>query len=720
MVVADFNGDGKPDVVISAPYNTDGSEVELLLGKGDGTFAPATSLIGNLNLPYQVVTSDFNRDGKPDIAIVSYIGVTVLLGDGAGGFSSPAGYAIVDQGDIGIPSALVVADFNGDGIPDIAAGTSDGSTIQVFLGNGDGTFQNGLVTTYASIGGGPQSPGWMGAADFNGDGHVDLFLIANPGQLLLGNGDGTFQAPIQVANPKPALGAGAVAVADLNGDHKPDIVLTNDSINQLVSILNTPGTAGSAIVPAVFDFGAQVVGATAAATTVTISNPGTSAMEFSGLAISDTTDFSATSTCGSTVAPAALCAITVTFKPETTGEKTLTVTFTTNDPLSAAGKISVTGNAIAPVVSTSPAELQFSYQKVGTTSTAQTLQITNGGVGALTLAVSIQGDFQQTNNCFTSLAQGASCTVSITYSPLVPGSEVGRLVMTTNAVPAQSAVPLTGIGYVVGPTISVSPSSFNFGSQYVGTSSAPSVVTVENTGDAPFTISSVAASTGFVPLSTCGNSVQPSFSCAIGIFFDPASTGSQTGTLTITDNLSSSPQTVALTGNGTAIAVGPSADSSTAETLSGGKAAYQLSVAPVAGFSGTVNLSCVELAAGYTCALSQPSVVLNGSASASFTVSVTAAATAGLRPTPGPGIFSRIAFACPIALIFLGAGIYPKWRRHFLAIGLLVVAVAFTSSCTSSPNTTDGSSQTYVFLLQSQPASGITIEAPLTLTVPNQ
>jgi hypothetical protein len=283
---------------------------------------------------------------------------------------------------------------------------------------------------------------------------------------------------------------------------------------------------------------------------------------------------------------------------------------------------------------------------------------------------------------------------------------------------------LTGIGYVVGPSIAVSPSTFDFGSQYVGTSSAPSVVTVQNNGDAPFTISSVAATAGFVPLSTCGNSVQPSFSCAIGIFFDPASTGSQTGTLTITDNLSSSPQTVALTGTGTAITVGASSNSSTAQTFSSGKAAYQMSIAPVAGFSGTVNLSCVGLAAGYNCALSSTSAVLSGSTPAAITVTVSASATTatGSHGTHISGAFEGFALACPIALIFLGAGIYPRWRRRFLAIGLLAVAAAFTSSCggTTGKIGGAGSSQTYVFFLQAQPASGITIETPLTLTVPSQ
>lgn len=751
IAAADFSGDGKLDVLVSAIVSEGqgrNGEVLLLVGNGAGTFIPANSsnpVEGGAANFGQVVAADFNGDGKPDFALVAQDSVTVALGNGAGvfTFSSSGYFPLAGQSQYG-PSSIVVADFNGDGIPDLAIGLCDASfydvngnyvnasSVQVFLGKGDGSFMNPMVTTQMGWVSGPSlNVGAMGAADFTGDGHIDLFVGASESVgttgythfLLPGNGDGTFQVPIPVGASSIEDLAQGVAVADLNRDGKPDVVLAADvnNNNQLVSILNTSGTVGAAIDPTAFNFGVQVVGAAAQTTTITIGNPGTSAMEFSGLAVSDTADFSVTTSCGNTVAPAGGCTITVTFNPETTGEKTASVTFNTSDPLALTGQISVTGNATAPVVSASPAEVQFSYQKVGTTSPAQTLQITNSGVGALTPVISIQGDFQQTNNCPASLAQGASCTASITFSPLVAGSEAGRLLVASNAIPSQSAVALTGIGFVIGPVISVSPTSYNFGSQYVGTSSAPSVVTVENNGDAPFTIASVAATSGFVPLSTCGNSVQPAFSCAIGIFFAPASTGSQTGALTITDNLSSSPQTVALTGNGTAITVGASSDSSTAQTLSSGTAAYKMSIVPVAGFSGTVNFSCVGLAAGYNCALSQSSTALNGSTAASVTVTVTASTTAaGLQGAPTSGTLGRFALACPIALIFLGAGIYPKWRRRFLAIGLLAVAASFTTSCTSNASVTNSSNQTYVFFLQSQPTSGVTIETPLTLTVSNQ
>lgn len=717
MVVGDFNGDGKLDVQVAAdeaPSN--GGDVLFARGNGDGTFAAATASAGGSGHQAPIATGDLNGDGKPDIVW----GSAVLLGDGNGGFSPP-----VDLNTYDVPFALAIADLNGDGIPDIAMGFYNSGYVEAFLGNRDGTFQPGVLTATGS-GICCQTNDLLGVADFNGDGHLDVFLAnsdgVSPSLLLLGNGDGTFQAPSQLQTDFLSNGAEplAVAVADLNGDMRPDLLYVGGG--WFVSVLNTQGTAGTAIFPAAYDFGVQTVGTAATTTTVTIGNAGSSALQFSNLQVSDATDFSATTTCGSSVASGGSCSVTVAFNPQSAGPMTANVTFATNDPLPAANKISVTGNAIAPVVSTSSPLVQFSYQKVGTTSSPQDLQIANSGVGPLLLAIGIQGDFQQTNNCPASLAQGASCTVTITYSPLVPGSETGRLGISSNALQSQTTIALTGIGYIVGPLLALSPASLDFGSQYVGTNSAPSVVTVENNGDAPFSIASVTASSGFVPLSTCGNSVQPSFTCAIGIFFDPASTGSQMGTLSIADNLTTSPQSVTLTGNGTLISVAPATGSSTAQVVRNGQTAeFQLSIAPVSGYTGSVGLACVGLPAGFTCTLSQAAAVLNGSAAVPVTVSVSPSTTASISPrgndvSRGVG---GIVLACPIALIFLGAGICPRWRRRFLSIGTLAMVAVFAGSCGGNSSPASTSRLTYVFFLQSQPASSITVETPLTLTVQN-
>jgi hypothetical protein len=212
---ADFNNDGKLDVV------TPGS---LLLGNGDGTFQPPQDLASGSE-PFSVAIGDFNGDGNLDLAITNNDGssnVSILLGNGDGTFRPAMIF------DVGAPArSVAVGDFNGDGRLDLAV-TNVGclqcppSTVAVLLGNGDGTFQ--AAKTF-SVGSDPES---LATADLNGDGKLDLVIAdgANGASVLLGNGDGTFQ-PVQFfpAGSFPA----SVTVRDFNGDGKPDLVVVNSA-----------------------------------------------------------------------------------------------------------------------------------------------------------------------------------------------------------------------------------------------------------------------------------------------------------------------------------------------------------------------------------------------------------------------------------------------------------------------------------------------------------
>jgi len=162
-----------------------------------------------------VVVGDFNRDGMTDVATaeLSSNNISVLLGNGDGTFRPALPLAV------SLPRALIVGDFNGDGGPDLAVGGSQG--VSIFLGNGDGTFQ--LAGDFA-VGGRPALG--LAAGDFNRDGALDLAVVigAQPVFVLLGRGDGTFQAAQSFA----ADGFNTVvAVADLNGDGALDIVTVN-------------------------------------------------------------------------------------------------------------------------------------------------------------------------------------------------------------------------------------------------------------------------------------------------------------------------------------------------------------------------------------------------------------------------------------------------------------------------------------------------------------
>ncbi len=164
----DFNGDGKLDIVIvggNVSINSSG----ILLGNGDGTFTQGASLNAN----GVVTVADFNGDGKLDLAIGNIAGnsVTILLGDGSGNFTTASGSPIA----VGIqPEAIVAGDFNNDGKLDLAVANYGDGTVTLLLGNGDGTFTPASGSPYA-VGQGPIA---IAAADFNGDGKLDL-AVAN-------------------------------------------------------------------------------------------------------------------------------------------------------------------------------------------------------------------------------------------------------------------------------------------------------------------------------------------------------------------------------------------------------------------------------------------------------------------------------------------------------------------------------------------------------------
>ena len=232
VAVADFNGDGIPDLAVT---NTNGNTVSVLLGNGNGTFQPQVSYAAGA-APTGIVVGDFNGDGFADLAITNFVDVAgsgvivVLLGNGDGTFQN-----FVSYGAGSFAAGIAVADFNGDGIADLAvtnSGNGTGNTVGVLLGNGDGTFQS--QQTYAT----GTNPYGVVVGDFNGDGIPDL-AVTNEGDntvgVLLGNGDGTFQT--QQTFPTGATPVG-IAVADLNGDGNADLAVANNNANSLtVSVL---------------------------------------------------------------------------------------------------------------------------------------------------------------------------------------------------------------------------------------------------------------------------------------------------------------------------------------------------------------------------------------------------------------------------------------------------------------------------------------------------
>src|SRR6185295_421064 len=177
--------------------------------------------------------------------------------------------------------------------------------------------------------------------------------------------------------------------------------------------------------------------------------------------------------------------------------------------------------------------------------------LTNTGTAALSItSIAASGDFSQTNTCGASVAPAANCTISVIFTPTAAGARSGSITVTDNATGNPHTVALTGTG-TTAPGISFSPTSLSFGNQGVGTSSAAQTVTLTNTGTAPLSITSIVASGDFSQTNTCGASVAAGANCTISVIFTPTAGGARSGSITVTDNATGSPHTVALTGTGT-------------------------------------------------------------------------------------------------------------------------------------------------------------------------
>jgi hypothetical protein len=282
-----------------------------------------------------------------------------------------------------------------------------------------------------------------------------------------------------------------------------------------------------------------------------------------------------------------------------------------------------------PGIALAPAKVNFGNQTLGVRSAVETATVINAGTAPLSITqiTSSSTDFAEADNCVGTVAGGgATCTISITFTPSTTGSVTDQITITDNAAGSPHIITVTGTGVTSATAVTVSPTSLTFAGQTVGTVSTPQTVTITNTGTSTLDISSISAGGDFSQTNTCGaalNQLAVGQSCTASVSFAPTASGARSGTLSISDNAVGSPQTVALGGTGLAVFSVSSTSSTTTAVIGSASATFTVSASAPAGFTGSITLSC---SAGATCAFSPASIF--GGQTSTLTLSGLTASTA--------------------------------------------------------------------------------------------
>jgi hypothetical protein len=439
---------------------------------------------------YDVSTGDFNGDHKLDL-LVTYSStacpLSIFLGNGDGTFQEPP----INTYPSYNPAATGIGDFNGDGKLDVAVAEQFGtiSQVEILLGDGTGNFSPGATYPVGSF------PLSIAVTDFRQNGKLDFAVATVYGGTdeFLGNGDGTFT----FASESPTVDGDWVVAADLNGDGKPDLAVAQQGtlagIASVAVILNN----GDGTFQAPKDYLSGKVDQFIAAG-----------------------DFN--------------------------GDHKIDLLV----PDYGVADVNVLLNT--GVVSFSPTTpVNYPFQLVGSSSPPQTVTLTNTSAKSLTISsLSTQSPFHTHSTCGKTVAAGAACNIEITFTPQVPGKVTGSVNISDSASPKPQVIELTGAGTVA----KLVPLHLTFPAQKVGSTSAPQNVTLTNQSNTSLSITQAYVDgrnyEDFSETNNCPSSLNAGASCTFTITFDPRKTGTRISALYILDNGGGSPQTIPLAGTG--------------------------------------------------------------------------------------------------------------------------------------------------------------------------
>ena len=324
-------------------------------------------------------------------------------------------------------------------------------------------------------------------------------------------------------------------------------------------------------------------------------------------------------------------------------------------------------------------------QPLGTTSGGASVLLanTNSATNITISNIAASGDFSLAGNCVGTLAAGGDCLLSATFTPTTAGTRMGTITITDTAPGSPHTITL--IGTTVVPGADLEPPQLSFGSQAVGTTSTSQVATLTNSGGAPLTVGRISVSGDFTENNNCGASVAPTASCQINISFAPTAAGARTGTLTVVDDATGTPQTVALSGTGISadLGLGVAAGTSSSTTVAAGQsAAYTLSIGG-SGAAGTASMSCTGAPLGVICAIPATQSI-SATVPATFSVNVTTTS----RTLTAHRLQSSALLASFGVLTILGMWVWPGRQRdreptHQRLLLLLLATALLQASCGS-------------------------------------
>jgi len=448
-----------------------------------------------------------------------------------------------------------------------------------------------------------------------------------------------------------------------------------------INLVGNGATPVVALSATSLSFPSMQINQTSSAQTVSLTNNGNATLLISSF--TNSVEYPLTSDCTASLGIGSSCSFHISFKPTAGGAQNGTLTIYDNAPDSPQ-VVALTGSGYVTTGTVAPASLTFSSQNVGTTSSSQSVVVSNTGSNSMTISsIEAGGDFAETDTCTTApVAASATCTIHVTFSPTAAGSRSGTLTISDNAQGNPHTVTLGGTG--LAGVAHLSASSLTFSGLAVGTASTAQTITVTNPGNGALTVASVQANGDFSQTNNC-TSVAASGTCTIQVTFTPTTSGSRTGTLTLTDSALDSPQVISLTGSG--IDFNMPSSGGTSSITAGATATYEVAISPVGGtFATAIALTCAGVPAFSTCTIA-PTSVTPGASAASVTVSIkTTGTTAQLAPAARGPVYAWLVVMPGLGLfgIFVLGKNGRKRAGLFLLMFVLLGTLLYLPGCSGT------------------------------------